>query len=82
MLSVFSGLCLLSLQNCLLRSSVHFSIFNWTFYIELYEFFIYFENPLHIMKFTSIFFPFIKHSFHFVNGFLGCAKPFKFNQVI
>ena len=52
----------------------------WFFDIELYELFIYFGFlPLigHII--CKYFLPFSRFSFHFVNGFLCCAKAFKFN---
>ena len=35
-----------------------------------------------VISFANIFFPFSRLSFHFVNGFLCCAKTFKFYYVL
>ena len=50
-------------------------------YWVIWVFHIFWKSLTH-HEIYKYFFPLIKHSFHFVNGFLGCAKPFKFNQVI
>ena len=36
-------------------------------------------NPLLVRSFANIFFPFLRLSFRFVDGFLCCAKSFKFD---
>ena len=61
-----------------------FAIFkNWVVSfdgIELHELLYILEiNPLSVVSFANIFSSFCQLSFHFVYGFLCCAKAFKFN---
>ena len=66
--------CMCSLEKCLSGFSVHFFIY---FFLntEIYGLFIYFEiNPFLVALFTNIFFYSV--GFHFLYGFLCCAKAF------
>ena len=63
--------CMCSLEKCLLGFSVHF--FFWI--TEIYGLFIYFEiNTFLVALFANIFFYSV--GFHFLYGFLCCAKAF------
>ena len=75
-------MCLLaiciSLEKCLYVFSPFFSWAVWFFVVELYELFYILEiKPLSVALFANIF----SHSVDclFVDGFLCCAKVFKFN---
>ena len=59
-----------------------FSCLGCFFDIKLYELFVYSGNYSIVGSIIfKCFLPFCKLSFHFVYGFLFCAKAFKFNQV-
>ena len=66
-------LCLSSLERCLFRSSVHF-LSKFFLYIKLYELFV-------VASSGNILFHSVGLFFHFVDGFLCCAKAFKFDKV-
>ena len=72
-------ICMSSLEKCLFRSSAHF--FDWVvgFYvIELQELFVNFGDLVSCII-CKYFLPFCKLYFHFVYGFLCCARAFNFN---
>ena len=74
------AVCMISLEKCLFRSSAHF--LNWTFcffdinFGAVNIFWILTPCQSHHLQ---IFLPFGRFSFRFVDGFLCCAKAFKFS---
>ena len=73
------AICMSSLEKCLFRSSAHF--FDWVvgFYvIELQDLFVNFGDLVSCII-SKYFLPFCKLYFHFVYGFLCCARAFNFN---
>ena len=74
-------MCLLPIsllwKKYLFKSSAHFLTGLLGFYIELCESFIYFGYlPLVRHIICKYFLPFHRLSFHFISGFLSCAKTF------
>ena len=71
-----------SLEKCLFRSSAQLGCLFFVVVVELHELFMYFgDEALVCCIIGKDFYPFHELSFHFLNGFLCCAKAFKFDQV-
>ena len=73
------AICMSSLEKCLVRSFWLGCLFFWQNGMSCLH--ILEINPLSVVSFALIFFPFWGLSFHLAYSFLCCAKAFTFNQV-
>ena len=77
------AICMSSLEKCLFKSFAHILYWIvWGFFVLVLSCISYFEilniNPLSDVSLMNVL-PFSGLSFHFVDGFLCCAKPFLFD---
>ena len=79
----YLAICMSSLNKCLYRSLDHLWIgfFVFQLWSSMRYLYILETDPLSVTSFANIFSHTLGFLLGFINGFLCCAKAFKFNQV-